>query len=186
MQKSTLKGLNVGASVHTLGWASDYFTFLDENAPSGYGGGITAGYGITELFEPYVGFSYTGLGVSDVDVSSFSMSHLDVGLKVNFLGTIHAWRPFIMAGYTYRMATIRGGNLDGNYSDLSVNGHTPHVGGGISYFFSPALSVFVNGSFTINDRNSLTIDGMATTDEPDVTTFRIALGIQFSLQSLMN
>ncbi len=186
MQRSTIKGLNAAAGANLMGWSSDYYEFLSENAGNGYGVGLSASYGITELIEPYLGFAYSSIGVSDVDAQSIFMTQLDAGLRLNFLGTIHAWRPFVQAGYSNRMLGMNEISYDTEYVDARVKGHTVHLGGGVAYFFNPSLAVFGKGLFTLDGSNTESINGSDTEGEPDITAFRVTLGVKFNLQSLLN
>lgn len=181
-QKSRIKGFNVAGSAHMLGWTSEYFSYLDENAPSGAGGGISVGYGITELIEPYAAIHFSGMGVENVDVTRFSFTHADLGVKLNFLGTIHAWRPFVMGGYTLRTGNLTEVNIDNDYPDAKVYGGTPHFGGGLGYFFTESLSVFAQALFTTGKKSNLKVDDMEYIDKPDITTFRLGLGVQFNIR----
>jgi len=186
MQRSSMKGLNVAAGVNLLGWSSEYYEFLSENAGSGYGAEISASYGITELLEPYLGYAYSSIGTSEIDARSMSMGQLDIGLRLNFLGTIHAWRPFAQAGYSNRVLAMNEISYDAGYVDVQVKSHAPHVGGGIAYFFNPAWSVYAKGIFTLEGKNSEFFDGQRTDAEPDVTAFHVAVGVKFNVQSLLN
>jgi len=186
MQRSSIKGLNATAGVNLMGWSSEYYEFLSEEAGSGYGAGVTASYGITELIEPYVGFAYSSIAVGDVDAQSMSMSQLDVGARLNFLGTIHAWRPFVQAGYSYRVLGMNEISYDAGYIDVRVKSHAPHVGGGIAYFFNPMWAVYAKGLFTLEGKNNEFFDGQSTGEEPDITAFRVTLGVKCNIQSLLN
>lgn len=186
MQRSTTKGLNGAAGVNLIGWSSEYYEFLSENAGSGYGGEIAASYGITELIEPYLGFAYSSIAVNEVDARSMAISQLDIGLRLNFLGTIHAWRPFVQAGYSNRVLSMNEISYDMGYADVRVKSHAPHVGGGIAYFFNPAWAIYAKGLFTLEGKNSEYFDGQRTGEEPDITTFRVTVGVKCNFQSLLN
>lgn len=183
-QRSAIKGFNAAARIHTLGWASDYFQYLDKNASSGFGGGLRVGYGITELLEPYVGFDFTSLGTSDIDAKSFGMTHIDVGLRVNLAGTINPVRPFVQAGYSFLKGKVDEVVNGASYVDLQFYGGKPHVGGGLNYFFKIPISVFAEGIFTVGKKSKAKLDGTEISDEPDVTTFRINVGVSFNLSEL--
>ena len=183
-QRSAIKGFNAAASIHTLGWTSTYFEYLDKNSPSGYGGGLRVSYGITEMFEPYLGFDVTSLGKKDIDAQSFSMTHTDIGLRVNFAGTVHPVRPFIEAGYTYLSGKVKQVINGTNHVDLDFYGGKPHVGGGLNYLLKVPISLFAEGIFTIGKKSSAKIDGTVIPDKPDVTTFRINLGVKLNISEL--
>lgn len=183
-QRSATKGFNAAARFHVLGWASDYFLYLDKNATTGFGGGARLGYGITELLEPYVGIDFTSMSKSKIDASSFSMLHLDAGVRVNLAGTINPVRPFVQAGYTFLKGKV-GEVINGSgYDDVEFYGGKPHLGGGVSYFFKIPIAVFAEGLFTVGKKSKAKLNGSEVPDEPDVTTFRINIGISFNLSEL--
>ncbi len=183
-QRSATKGVNAAARAHVLGWASEYFEYLDKNSSSGYGGGLRIGYGITELIEPYLGFDLTSLGTSKIDAKSFSMLHFDVGVRVNLAGTVHPVRPFLEAGYSYLKGTVDQVISGPGYIDAEFYGGKPHLGGGVNYFFKIPIAVFAEGIFTVGKKSKLKLNGSEDPDEPDVTTFRINIGIQFNISEL--
>lgn len=186
MQRSATKGLNLSGGVNLMGWSSEYYEFLSEEASSGYGAGLAASYGITELVEPYLGFTYSSIAVGEVDAKSMSMSQLDVGVRLNFFGTIHAWRPFVQAGYSNRVLGMNDISYGEGYVDVKVKAHTPHLGGGVAYFFNPAWSVYAKGLFSLEGKNKEFFDGQSTGEEPDITAFHVTLGVKFNIQSLLN
>jgi Outer membrane protein beta-barrel domain len=184
-QRSATKGFNAAANAHVLGWASDYFEYLDKNSSSGYGGGIRLGYGITELIEPYVGANFTTLGTSKIDASSFNMLHLDAGVRVNLAGTVHPVRPFLEAGYSFLKGKVDQVINGASHDDLEFYGGKPHVGGGLNYFFKTPIAVFAEGIFTVGKKSKAKLNGTEIPDEePDVTTFRINIGISFNISEL--
>ncbi len=185
-ERSNTKGLNVGAGVHFLGWSSDYFSFLDENASSGFGGGIRAGYGITQLIEPYVAADFTSMDLGDVDAKSFSMTHIDFGVRFNFAGTVSKLRPFAEGGYSSRTGTVKHVINGSDYVDVKFKGGTPHAGGGLNYFVKPSFAIFAHGIFTLGKKSDLELNEQSTPDKPDVTTFRLSLGVQFNLSDLLS
>ncbi len=183
-QRSAIKGFNAAARFHTLGWASDYFLYLDKNAASGFGGGLRIGYGITELLEPYAGFDFTSMGKSKIDASSFGMTHIDVGLRANLAGTINPVRPFVQAGYSFLKGKVKDVINGSGHDDVEFYGGKPHVGGGLNYFFKIPISVFAEGIFTVGKKSKAKLNGTEVPDEPDVTTFRINVGVSFNLSEL--
>lgn len=185
-QKSNTKGFLVNAGAHVLGWASNYFQYMDKNAPSGYGGGARIGYGVTQLIEPYVGFDLTSMGTSNVDAQSFSMTHVDMGVKFNLGGTILPVRPFLQGGYSLRRGVIKQVINGIRYDDVEFSGGTPHLGGGLRYFFKKAIAVYADGIFTVGKSSNLTLNGEKQNEKADVTTFRIGIGVSINLSELAN
>lgn len=185
-QKSNTKGFFVNAGPHVLGWASNYFQYMDKNAPSGYGGGARIGYGVTQLIEPYVGFDVTSMGTSNVDAQSFSITHLDVGVRFNLGGTILPVRPFVQGGYSSRKGVIKKVINGNRYDDVEFSGGTPHLGGGLRYFIKKAIAVYADGTFTVGKSSNLTLNGEKQNETADVTTFRIGIGISINFSELAN
>lgn len=183
-QRSTTQGFNAAVGVHALGWASEYFKYLDENAGSGYGAGIRVGYGITQMIEPYLAFDFTKMGVSNVDAESFNMRHLDAGVRLNLAGTIHPVRPFVEGGYSFRKGTIKRVVNGTEYVDLDFSGGTPHLGGGLSFFPRIPVSLFAKGLFTVGKKSKVFLDATEIDDKSDVTTFRISVGVNFNISEL--
>lgn len=184
-QRSNTKGFNVAANIHTLGWTSTYFQYMDENAGNGIGGGIRFGYGITQLIEPYIGIDFTSMNISDVDAQGFNMTHIDFGVRFNLGGTISPVRPFVEGGYTARKGKIDQVISGTSYVDAEFSGGTPHVGGGVSYFVNKGVSLFARGLFTVGKKSNLSMDGSGQTEKADVTTFRIGLGVNVNLSELI-
>lgn len=183
--RSNTKGLNVGAGIHMLGWSSKYFQYLDQNAGNGFGGGLRVGYGITQLIEPYIAADITSLNKNDVDAKSIGLTHIDFGVRFNLAGTVSNIRPFVEGGYGYRSGTAKQVILGADHVNAKFSGGTPHVGGGLNYFIKPTVALFAHGIFTVGKKSNLTIDGEDTSDEPDVTTFRISIGAMFNLSDLI-
>jgi hypothetical protein len=183
-QRSATKGFNAAARIHMLGWASEYFEYLDKNASSGFGGGLRLGYGITELIEPYIGADFTSLATSDIDAKSFSMMHVDLGVRINLAGTIHPVRPFVQAGYSYLSGTVDQVINGARHDDVKFYGGKPHAGGGLHYFFKIPMSVFAEGIFTLGKKSKAKLNGTEIPDEPDVTSFRINLGFSINISEL--
>ncbi|MGZ5286938.1 MAG: outer membrane beta-barrel protein [Flavisolibacter sp.] len=185
-QRSNTKGFNAAVNVHSLGWTSEYFQYLDENAGNGLGGGVRFGYGVTQLIEPYVGFDFTSMNISNVDAQGFKMTHIDFGVRFNLGGTISPFRPFVEGGYSARKGKITQVVNGMSYVDAEFSGGTPHVGGGINYFASRAIAIFARGLFTVGKKSNLSIDGSTQTEKADVTTFRIGLGVNVNLSELIS
>ncbi len=184
-QRSALKGFNGAIQLHSLGWTSEYFKFLDEGASSGYGGGFRVGYGITELIEPYIGFDFTKMIIgSNIEAESFKMTHFDMGVRFNFAGTVHRFRPFAEGGYSLLKGTVKQVSTQTGNADLIFKGGKPHLGGGIGFFPKIPISIFAKGIFTLGKKSTATLDGVELTDKPDVTTFRITVGVNFNISEL--
>jgi hypothetical protein len=184
--RSTTEGLTIGAHVHGLGWSSNYFQFLDENAGTGVGGELRAGYGFSQLYEPFVSYGYTAMPTSKIDAEAFRFSHLDLGLRFNFSATTRRLRPFAEAGYSLVTSRTRAvSNGSGGYSDLTMKGGGIRGGLGLHYFVSLPVAVTFQLGGTFGGRfRTFAIDDRPSTDRPDFNTFRASLGLTVFLSEL--
>jgi hypothetical protein len=126
------------------------------------------------------------MGTSNVDAQSFSMTHIDFGVRFNFGGTILPVRPYVEGGYSSRKGTIKQVINGNSYDDLEFSGGTPNVGGGVRYFFKKYLAVYADGLFTVGKNSDLSLNGEKQTEKADVTTFRIGVGVSINLAGLSN
>jgi hypothetical protein len=181
-QRSSTEGISVGFQVGRLGWNSDYFKFLSDNAGSGFNIGLNLSYGINQLVEPYLTYDYSSVGTSAVSVKSFSFSHLDAGVRFNFGGTVNQLRPYVQAGYGLRNGSLsQVAFTNGSVGDVSFGGGTPHVGGGLNYFITPSLALNLKGNLTFGTKPSVLVDNQDTFDKADVGTFRLSVGVVYNL-----
>jgi opacity protein-like surface antigen len=184
-QVSSTEGFRLGLSVGRLGWSSDYFTTLPTDAGSGINFGANVGYGINQLIEPYLGFEYTSIGTSNIGAESFNFTHVDAGLRLNFGGTVNQLRPFIQAGYGLQNASIKSIVFNnGSVGNLSFGGGIAHVGGGLNYFIKENLSLNLKGVFTFGGKGDIKINNQNIGEQADASTFRLSVGVVFSLSSL--
>jgi hypothetical protein len=184
--RSTTEGLSVGIHGHGLGWSSDFFQFLDENAGSGVGGEVRLGYGLNQLYEPFVSYAYTAMPAGPVDAQSFRFSHLDLGLRFNFSATTRRLRPFAEAGYSLVSSRVNEVLLDGGtYGNLAMQGGGIRGALGMQYFVSLPLAITLKAGGTFAGRfRTLTIDDQPTAEKPDFSTFRVSLGLTLFLREL--
>lgn len=176
-QRSTTSGFNVGLQGHLLGWSSDYFRFLDENAGSGGGVTLRMGYGFTQHLEAFGQFDRTGMNVGQLDAASFRFSHLTGGVRYNISATTHAFRPFLELGYAHRSAMVRQVVNGNGYNDINFRGGAVHLGGGLNYFVALPVALSLSGSFQTGGKAAVSVDSFDTGDRADVSTFRVSLGV---------
>lgn len=176
-QRSTTEGFNLGLQGHLLGWSSDYFRFLDENAGSGGGVTLRVGYGFSQHLEVFGQYDRTGMNVSDLDAESFRFSHLTGGVRYNFSATTHAFRPFVELGYTHRSGLVSQVVNGNTYSDINFRGGAAHLGAGINYFVALPVAISLSGSFQTGGKPLVSVDSFDTGDRADVSTFRVSLGV---------
>ena len=176
--RSSAEGFNIGLQGNTIGWSSDYFTTLDENAGSGYGVGLRAGYGITQLYEVFVQFDKSFMNTDKIDAQSFDYQHIDAGLRFNFGSTTRPLRPFVEAGYSSRqMALTKVFFSVNNYGSLDVKGGSLYLGGGLNYFVSLPVAISLKGSLNPGGKGYVFLNGINSGEKADLTTFRISAGV---------
>ncbi|MFN8355047.1 MAG: outer membrane beta-barrel protein [Spirosomataceae bacterium] len=176
--RSSTEGFNIGLTGNTLGWSSDYFSVLDENAGSGYGIGLRAGYGITQLYEVFVQYDKSFMDVQKIDAQSFNYQHIDAGLRFNFGSTTRPFRPFVEAGYSARQMSLNKVFLAvNNYGNLDVKGGGLYLGGGFNYFVALPVALTLKGSLNPGGKGDVYVNNTSIGDKADLSTFRISAGI---------
>lgn len=183
-QRSSTEGFVVGIQANTLGWSSDYFQYLDENASSGYGVGVWAGYGFTQRLQVFGQYDFTAMTLEKLNAQAFQFSHLTGGLRFNFSTTTQAFRPFLELGLAYRTAMLKQVINGSRYDDLLFQGETLHLGGGLNYALSLPVMLTLNGSFQTGGNAKLSINNISSTDKVDISTFRASIGILLNINEL--
>ncbi|WP_128547822.1 outer membrane beta-barrel protein [Larkinella soli] len=183
-QRSSTEGFSLGLQGHMLGWSSDYFQFLDENSGNGLGGGLRAGFGLTQRLELFAQYDATKMNIDNVDAESFRFTTLTGGVRFNFSATTHALRPFVEAGYARRTGKIDQVINGNTYDNILFRGGSAHLGAGLNYFLSLPVAITVNGAFQVGGKSAIDLNGAESGDKADVSTFRISAGIIVNLSEL--
>ncbi|WP_198174971.1 outer membrane beta-barrel protein [Spirosoma arboris] len=185
-QRSTTEGLSLGIQGHYMGWSSDHFQFLDENAGSGPGIGGRVGYGFNQRFEVFAQYDFNSLSATKIAAKSFHFTHATGGVRFNFSATTHALRPYAELGYAYQTGKAdQVLNVNGGRDNLIFKGGTLHVGAGLNYFVSLPVAITLNGSLQAGAKSPVYVNGINFFDEKaDVTAFRISLGVVVYLSEL--
>lgn len=183
-QRSSTEGFSFGIQAHALGWSSEYFQYLDQNAGSGYGLGVRLGYGFTQRLEGFAQYDYTIMGINNVDAEAFHFSHLTGGVRFNFSATTHTLRPFAEVGYTYRVGEITQVINGNRYDNILFKGGAAHIGGGLNYALSLPLMLTLNGSFQAGSKSKIDVNRLDTGDKADIGTFRISIGVLLNISEL--
>ncbi|WP_020600756.1 outer membrane beta-barrel protein [Spirosoma panaciterrae] len=184
-QRSTTEGLSLGLQGHYMGWSSDYFQFLDENAGSGPGIGGRVGYGLNQRYEVFGQYDYTSLNSDKIAGKSFHFSHLTGGVRFNFSATTRALRPYAELGYVYQTGKAdQVLNVSGGRDNLIFKGGALHVGAGLQYFVALPVAITLNGSFQTLGKYPVSLNGFDLNQKADVTSFRISAGVAVYLSEL--
>ncbi|GAB4013634.1 hypothetical protein GCM10028808_33340 [Spirosoma migulaei] len=185
-QKSTTEGLSFTLQGHYLGWSSDHFQYLDENAGSGPGIGGRVGYGFNQRLDVFAQYDIAFLDATKIAGKSFHFSHATAGLRFNFSTTTQALRPFAELGYAYQTGKadlVLNGN--GGRDNILFKGGALHVGAGLNYFVSLPVAITLNGSLQAGAKSPVYVTGVNYFDEKaDVMAFRISLGVVVYLSEL--
>lgn len=183
-QRSTTEGVSVTIQAHMLGWSSDYFQYLDENAGSGLGYGGRVGYGFNQRLELFAQYDHTGMKKDNIDAKSFTFSNVTGGLRFNFSATTHALRPFAEVGYAYRSGKLERTFVFTANDNLQFKAGALHIGAGLNYFVALPVAITLNGALQVGGKSAIVVNGSDLTDKADVTTFRISAGVVFYLSEL--
>jgi hypothetical protein len=184
-QRSTTEGFNLSLQGHYMNWSSDYFQFLDERSGNGIGFGGRAGFGLTQRYEVFIQYNYTSLNASNIAAQSFHFSHLTPGIRFNFSPTTRALRPYAEVGYAYQTGKVdQVLNQNGGHDNLLFKGGAAHIGAGITYFVSLPIAITLGGSVQVAGKPTVQLNGRDTSDQADLSAYRISLGVVLYLSEL--
>lgn len=183
-QRSTTEGVSFTLQGHSLGWSSDYFQFLDENAGNGLGFGGRVGYGLNQRLELFGQYDRTSMSTAKIEAKSFHFTNVTGGLRFNFSATTHALRPFAELGYAYRTGQVDQTFVFRANDNLQFKAGALHIGAGLNYFVALPVAITLNGGLQVGSKSTVSINGNDIQDKADVSTFRISLGISLFLSEL--
>jgi hypothetical protein len=142
----------------------------DDEADSGAGFGVTAGYGFTRNLSLYGQFS--GATVDD-EGDEYSVGHFDIGTRLHFRAPAKTVVPFIQAGISSRAVQV---DFDGD--EVDGNGFGFAVGGGINVHFKPALALNAGVVWSVGDIGNFKANGTSVDlDSVGMTSARVQIGI---------
>ena len=146
---------------------------------TGGGGGVLIGYGFNRQFMLYVGFDVAKVQASIVaedQTSSYTLSHVDLGLRYSFANPDRRLVPYVNAAITGRSAsaTISGTNI-------STSGPAFTGGGGIQYFVNSKVALDANLQYTTGKFSKVKVGGTSSdiSNAGNSNSARINLGVRF-------
>jgi opacity protein-like surface antigen len=153
-------------------------------AETGGGLGLALGYGFNDRIILYLNVDGTAVeydeDVTDSPDDTYSLVHADLGVRMNFGHPGLKLRPYINAAFT-GIAAAEEYELAGEDLDQVISGGGLTVGGGIQYFFSPALALDLGLQATQGAFTRVSIDDEDEELSPDdvtaFTTSRVQLGL---------
>ena len=163
-----------------LGGASLYSEDFEDERHSGGGFSAQVGWGFSRLFTLLADASGSVMDQDEDD--EFVLIHFDLLGRFNFTSPRRAWVPFIEGGVSARVAgqdnTVVVGDGGPQQVDLEISGGGLTFGGGLQYYFVPALALGASlrwtvGEFSTVKFNNVSVDGL----ELDATTTRLNLGL---------
>jgi opacity protein-like surface antigen len=176
--RSNTEGLNVTVCGGIGNWSSNYFLNLDELEPLGVGGGLRIGYGLNQRFEIFARYDRHTFKIEN-EWDKYGTSNAGTGLRVNFGGTLQAFRPYLEAGFSSINLRMDPVLFNGRVVEYHLKGPALAVGGGVNYFISPNFAIQANAAGTFGKFNTFQIDGKGIEDRPDARTLRFSLGVSY-------
>lgn len=170
---SDTRGLSLGLY---LNGSALQFEDSDE-AESGGGFSLHAGYGFTDHLAVFMRLNGAEIESSDVEGDSYALAHVDIGARYSFGGPAAALRPFVQGALNARAFAY---DL-GTEGTLEARGSGFSGGAGLEYFFSRSLAVegalsFSSGTFSegrVGDGEWVDLEDEAL----DAVSTRVDLGI---------
>lgn len=135
--QSNGEGFFVGLHLGAATWTVDD---LQIDAESGGGGGLTVGYGFSQLISAYL--SADAASISPDLGESYTLGHGDLGVLFTFGSTTSAVRPYADVAFGVRQASADlVDDTTGQTEELTISGTGLTVGGGVRYHLSLPLAI---------------------------------------------
>ncbi len=175
-QESTTRGFTVG--IHASGAA---LTVEDGERNDAGGGGIRVGYGFNRIITAFAQFDGARFDVNPSDGlgGEWTMGHADFGARFHFANSLRSWVPYLQAAISARAVEVKDPVVNGNEAaDVSFNGGSFSVGGGLMAYFTETLALDVQlmwsgGEFTEIDFGTVTVTEL----DIDATSSRLSIGV---------
>ena len=174
-QSSTTRGWSLG--FHVQGAS---LTVEDGDADTGGGAGLRVGYGFNRRFTAFLtadGAKIDAVNAPNV-TGEWDMAHVDLGLRFHFANSLSRWIPYLEAAGGARAVSVDEAEVADEVVDLSFNGASFTLGGGISHYLNETLALDVNAKFTSGEFTDIDIDNITVGGlEIDADSFRFGLGL---------
>lgn len=172
--KSRSQRFFLGASYEGVGVVAED----SDEAESGRGFGITAGYGFTNRLALYTQFS--GASVESIDfIDNYGAGHFDIGLRVHFRAPAKTVVPFLQVGVSGRALVF-----DDGVDKLESSGTGGSFGAGLNAHFTPALAFTTGATWSFGSVGDVKLNGVKLPSESvGMTTARVHFGLIWFPQS---
>jgi opacity protein-like surface antigen len=167
-------GLYLRPHLSAVSWNLDELS--DDDAESGFGGGLTIGYGFNEMFSVFLDAS--GASISPDDEDSYILAHADLGVQATF--GQDKFQPYAVVALNGRSAL-----LDTELGEVSISGAGLTFGGGVLLFLSEKLALDAGARYTTGSLDEIEIDGVTIqlsdflTEDITATSLRFNVGFSY-------
>lgn len=166
------RGFSVGLHLNGTSWHLDEPDFNLDGSDSGGGLGLDLSYGVSDLVSIFLNLD--GASIDPDDGETYTLGHADLGARFAFGSTAKKFKPFAQVAFTGVVAEQEFGM---NTLELSGGGLT--LGGGILYFFSPAVALDTGLRLTIGQLTEVKLNNVSVDTEIDAQTSRFDVGIRW-------
>jgi hypothetical protein len=184
--RSSTEGFSFSVHGNYLGWASSFFSVLDQEEPNGRGFGLQAGFGINEHIELIGRYDRSNLAINfKDDWDYFKYNNTGLALRFNFGSTTRRFRPFLELGGSQSAFSVSPLLLNNQLVDYDLKGIGLSYSGGFNIFFTRNLSLELGALGVSGKFNKFLINGEEEDAAGvDASNFRIKAGIRFSFNNL--
>jgi hypothetical protein len=154
-------------------------TVEEDDADSGRGFGIKAGYGFSSLFTLYLGIDGASMDVADpgnrpVVGNEYTLAYVDLGGRFNFRAGPNSLVPYLDGSLTGIGSVYSTGAGDATFSGSAFS-----IGGGVQYFISPQFAFNGGLHLSFGGYSELEISGQTESVDLSVTGARIDIGFSW-------
>lgn len=178
--RSTAYGFSLGGQLGITGWSCEDLDVAGELGPAV---GLRLSYGFSELFEAFFEYDVGVIFPAWEQIEPFPFSHADLGLRMNYGGTLKSVRLFLDLAFTYQYSIQDAVDTYSNeFVLLDMGGYGFTLGGGLKYHLTLPFALVLGGKFTFATFSEVEVDGISYDEEWVANSYRFSVGAAYYFQ----
>ena len=150
---------------------------LEDESGSGVGIGARFGYGVGQMWQPYVNLSSTKV---DVEGGDYGLGQIDLGTRVNFVRGASRLVPFADLALSFRgISTDLEDATTGETAEFEASSTGLTLGGGARYFMNSQWAFDGGLQYTLGKYGDAKLAGESLEGEVDGNALRLNVGFSW-------
>ena len=163
------KGFYLGASLMGTSFSLD---LINDNADTGGGIGIEAGYNFNTNFAVFLSFDGSGMKTEDDD--TYALAHFDLGAEGRLGDYDDSFRPFARVSVLGAAAA-----REGSDGDIEITGGGLGAGVGLHYFVNPKMAFKLGYTHSWININEVKVGSVSVEVDENANSGRLGLGFTY-------